>query len=93
MLRSSPFLLLAFLLPLLTTGSYAQEPLIEEWPMLPPRVIACSPKPFATNVPVDLKEISVTFDRRMDTETGAKLRPLRFAGAIPRRKLNFDPAG
>ena len=36
---------------------------------LPPRVIDCNPKPFAVNVDVGLKQISVTFDRPMDTNS------------------------
>ncbi|MGC9317898.1 MAG: Ig-like domain-containing protein [Armatimonadota bacterium] len=61
----------------LSTGARAQE-LTD----LPPRMIACSPEPFATEVDPGLAEISVTFDRPMSTEQ-VGFGDLRWAGAYP----------
>lgn len=50
---------------------------------LPPRVVACSPEPFATNVDPDLPEIAITFDQPMNTETKSGFGYLRWAGVFP----------
>jgi hypothetical protein len=48
---------------------------------LPPHVIDCSPKPFATDVDPDLGNITVTFDRPMGPDTG--FTGIRFLGVFP----------
>ena len=50
---------------------------------LPPRVIDCSPKPFETNVEAFLPEISVTFDRPMNTVDRVRFEGIRFMGVFP----------
>jgi len=50
-------------------------------PNLPPHVIDSNPKPFATNVDPNLKEIAVTFDRPMAATAG--FTGLRFLGLYP----------
>ena len=63
---------------------------------LPPRVIDCNPKPFAVNVDVGLKQISVTFDRPMDTNSRGGVEAVRFAGVGPvanNVQGTWDPTG
>ena len=50
---------------------------------LPPRVIDCSPKPFETRIEPALPEISVTFDRPMNTVDRVRFEGIRFMGAFP----------
>lgn len=53
---------------------------------LPPHVVACFPPPFATNVEVDTQEVSVTFDRPMNTANTGSWVSLRYLGAFPGRR-------
>ena len=50
---------------------------------LPPRVIACTPEPFASNVDAGLQHISVTFDHPMATEGDSGFSSMRWAGVFP----------
>ena len=50
---------------------------------LPPRVVSCSPKPFEANVEPELPEISVTFDRPMNTVDRVQFESIRFMGVFP----------
>ncbi len=68
--------LLAFLCS--APGSLAQAPT-----QLPPRVIACTPAPFATDVEATLTQISVTFDRPMRTQGESGFAAIRFLGVFP----------
>ena len=62
----------------LSTVSFAQAPT-----ELPPRVIECSPKPFATNVDPKIQQITITFDRPMNKASAPGFGALRFAGVYP----------
>jgi len=64
---------------LLAVPGLAQEPPAE----LPPRVVACNPEPFATNVDPGLQQISITFDHPMDTQSKSGFASLRWAGVFP----------
>ena len=57
----------------------AQVPLTD----LPPRVIDCSPKPFAADVDAGLKQVTLTFDRPMTAANRSSIAPLRFMGLFP----------
>jgi len=58
---------------------------------LPPRVIDCSPKPFGANVEAFLPEISITFDRPMNTSSRSGFGSIRFLGVFPADR-NAQPA-
>ena len=59
-------------------ASFAQAPA-----PLPPHVVACTPAPFATNVDVNLAQVSLTFDRPMNTTGLSGFSPLRWFGVYP----------
>lgn len=58
---------------------------------LPPRVIDCSPKPFEANAEAFLPEISITFDRPMNTSSRSGFGSIRFLGVFPADR-NAQPA-